>query len=210
MWVSPGRSSCASLSDDPGLWVKCTDCARSSLCSIEENVQVPVEIRGGRCHAASRVSVPDTFLTLRRLWGPILRNAAQPSVNERIGLLSTTGSQFLDLCHGLWDAKRDSAPGNAAYSCRRRGRDGQFRSDSSICSSALRSAHPSSASSASPTPPTTPACPTPSRSLAPYTGRLFPGFSLVIGWLGVFLTGSVTSSAVLFGSSSRSPQSSLA
>src|ERR1039458_6180129 len=39
MWVSPGRSSCASLSDDPGLWIKCTDCARSSLCSIEENVQ---------------------------------------------------------------------------------------------------------------------------------------------------------------------------
>ena len=35
------------------------------LCAVcEENVQVPVEIRGGRCRAASRVSVPDTFLTL--------------------------------------------------------------------------------------------------------------------------------------------------
>ena len=52
MWVSPGRSSCASLSDNPGLWIKCTDCARGSLCSIEENVQVPVEIRGWRCRAA--------------------------------------------------------------------------------------------------------------------------------------------------------------
>jgi lactate permease len=36
-------------------------------------------------------------------------------------------------------------------------------------------------------------------ALAHYTGRLFPVFSPVIGWLGVFLTGSVTSSAVLFG-----------
>jgi lactate permease len=36
-------------------------------------------------------------------------------------------------------------------------------------------------------------------ALAHYTGRLFPAFSPVIGWLGVFLTGSVTSSAVLFG-----------
>lgn len=36
-------------------------------------------------------------------------------------------------------------------------------------------------------------------ALAFYTGRLFPVFSPVIGWLGVFLTGSVTSSAVLFG-----------
>jgi L-lactate transport len=34
---------------------------------------------------------------------------------------------------------------------------------------------------------------------ANYTGRLFPAFSPVIGWLGVFLTGSVTSSAALFG-----------
>src|ERR1035441_9862656 len=66
MWVSPGRSSCASVNDDPGPWIKCTDYARSYLCSIEENVQVPVEIRKGRCRAASRVSVPDTFLTLRR------------------------------------------------------------------------------------------------------------------------------------------------
>lgn len=31
------------------------------------------------------------------------------------------------------------------------------------------------------------------------TGKLFPLFSPVIGWLGVFLTGSVTSSAALFG-----------
>jgi len=36
-------------------------------------------------------------------------------------------------------------------------------------------------------------------AMAHYTGRLFPAFSPVIGWLGVFLTGSVTSSAVLFG-----------
>jgi lactate permease len=36
-------------------------------------------------------------------------------------------------------------------------------------------------------------------ALAHYTGKLFPAFSPVIGWLGVFLTGSVTSSAVLFG-----------
>jgi L-lactate transport len=34
---------------------------------------------------------------------------------------------------------------------------------------------------------------------AHYTGRAFPAFSPVIGWLGVFLTGSVTSSAALFG-----------
>jgi lactate permease len=34
---------------------------------------------------------------------------------------------------------------------------------------------------------------------ANYTGKLFPVFSPVIGWLGVFLTGSVTSSAALFG-----------
>jgi lactate permease len=34
---------------------------------------------------------------------------------------------------------------------------------------------------------------------ATYTGILFPIFSPVIGWLGVFLTGSVTSSAALFG-----------
>lgn len=34
---------------------------------------------------------------------------------------------------------------------------------------------------------------------AHYTGKLFPMFSPVIGWLGVFLTGSVTSSAALFG-----------
>lgn len=32
-----------------------------------------------------------------------------------------------------------------------------------------------------------------------YTGMMFPVFSPVIGWLGVFLTGSVTSSAALFG-----------
>jgi lactate permease len=36
-------------------------------------------------------------------------------------------------------------------------------------------------------------------AFAHYTGRWFPAFSPVIGWLGVFLTGSVTSSAVLFG-----------
>lgn len=36
-------------------------------------------------------------------------------------------------------------------------------------------------------------------AFAHYTGKLFPAFSPVIGWLGVFLTGSVTSSAVLFG-----------
>jgi lactate permease len=36
-------------------------------------------------------------------------------------------------------------------------------------------------------------------ALAHYTGRVFPAFSPIIGWLGVFLTGSVTSSAVLFG-----------
>lgn len=36
-------------------------------------------------------------------------------------------------------------------------------------------------------------------AFAHYTGRAFPMFSPVIGWLGVFLTGSVTSSAVLFG-----------
>src|ERR1039457_4769710 len=52
MWVSPDRSSRASVNDDPGPWIKCTDYARSYLCSIEENVQVPVEIRGGRCRAA--------------------------------------------------------------------------------------------------------------------------------------------------------------
>lgn len=34
---------------------------------------------------------------------------------------------------------------------------------------------------------------------ASYAGKLFPVFSPVIGWLGVFLTGSVTSSAALFG-----------
>ena len=34
---------------------------------------------------------------------------------------------------------------------------------------------------------------------ASYAGKLFPIFSPVIGWLGVFLTGSVTSSAALFG-----------
>lgn len=32
-----------------------------------------------------------------------------------------------------------------------------------------------------------------------YTGMMFPVFSPIIGWLGVFLTGSVTSSAALFG-----------
>ena len=36
-------------------------------------------------------------------------------------------------------------------------------------------------------------------AFAHYTGKAFPIFSPVIGWLGVFLTGSVTSSAVLFG-----------
>jgi lactate permease len=36
-------------------------------------------------------------------------------------------------------------------------------------------------------------------TFASYTGRAFPAFSPVIGWLGVFLTGSVTSSAALFG-----------
>jgi L-lactate permease len=36
-------------------------------------------------------------------------------------------------------------------------------------------------------------------AFATYTGALFPVFSPVIGWLGVFLTGSVTSSAALFG-----------
>jgi L-lactate transport len=36
-------------------------------------------------------------------------------------------------------------------------------------------------------------------AFANYTGKVFPVFSPVIGWLGVFLTGSVTSSAVLFG-----------
>jgi L-lactate transport len=36
-------------------------------------------------------------------------------------------------------------------------------------------------------------------AFAHYTGRVFPAFSPVIGWLGVFLTGSVTSSAALFG-----------
>lgn len=36
-------------------------------------------------------------------------------------------------------------------------------------------------------------------AFATYTGMLFPVFSPVIGWLGVFLTGSVTSSAALFG-----------
>jgi lactate permease len=34
---------------------------------------------------------------------------------------------------------------------------------------------------------------------ASYAGKLFPIFSPVIGWLGVFLTGSVTSAAALFG-----------
>jgi lactate permease len=36
-------------------------------------------------------------------------------------------------------------------------------------------------------------------AFAHYTGRAFPAFSPVIGWIGVFLTGSVTSSAALFG-----------
>ncbi len=36
-------------------------------------------------------------------------------------------------------------------------------------------------------------------AFAHYTGRAFPAVSPVIGWLGVFLTGSVTSSAALFG-----------
>jgi L-lactate transport len=36
-------------------------------------------------------------------------------------------------------------------------------------------------------------------ALAYYTGKSFPVVSPIIGWLGVFLTGSVTSSAVLFG-----------
>lgn len=36
-------------------------------------------------------------------------------------------------------------------------------------------------------------------AFANYTGKAFPAFSPVIGWLGVFLTGSVTSSAALFG-----------
>jgi lactate permease len=36
-------------------------------------------------------------------------------------------------------------------------------------------------------------------AFAHYTGKAFPVFSPVIGWLGVFLTGSVTSSAALFG-----------
>jgi lactate permease len=36
-------------------------------------------------------------------------------------------------------------------------------------------------------------------AFANYTGHAFPAFSPVIGWLGVFLTGSVTSSAALFG-----------
>jgi len=36
-------------------------------------------------------------------------------------------------------------------------------------------------------------------AFAHYTGHAFPAFSPVIGWLGVFLTGSVTSSAALFG-----------
>jgi lactate permease len=36
-------------------------------------------------------------------------------------------------------------------------------------------------------------------ALAHYTRELFPAFSTVIGWLSVSLTGSVTSSAVLFG-----------
>jgi L-lactate permease len=34
---------------------------------------------------------------------------------------------------------------------------------------------------------------------ASYAGKLFPAFSPAIGWLGVFLTGSITSSAALFG-----------
>ena len=36
-------------------------------------------------------------------------------------------------------------------------------------------------------------------AMAHYTGKWFPSVSPVIGWLGVFLTGSVTSCAVLFG-----------
>jgi L-lactate transport len=36
-------------------------------------------------------------------------------------------------------------------------------------------------------------------AFAEYTGKIFPAFSPMIGWLGVFLTGSVTSSAALFG-----------
>jgi lactate permease len=36
-------------------------------------------------------------------------------------------------------------------------------------------------------------------AFAEYTGKVFPAFSPIIGWLGVFLTGSVTSSAALFG-----------
>ena len=36
-------------------------------------------------------------------------------------------------------------------------------------------------------------------AFASYTGRAFPAVSPIIGWLGVFLTGSVTSSAALFG-----------
>jgi lactate permease len=36
-------------------------------------------------------------------------------------------------------------------------------------------------------------------AFAVYTGMFFPLFSPVIGWLGVFLTGSVTSSAAIFG-----------
>jgi lactate permease len=36
-------------------------------------------------------------------------------------------------------------------------------------------------------------------AFAHYTGKAFPAVSPVIGWLGVFLTGSVTSSAALFG-----------
>jgi lactate permease len=34
---------------------------------------------------------------------------------------------------------------------------------------------------------------------ASYAGKLFPLFSPVVGWLGVFLAGSVTSSSALFG-----------
>jgi lactate permease len=34
---------------------------------------------------------------------------------------------------------------------------------------------------------------------ASYAGKLFPAFSPAIGWLGVFLTGSITSSSALFG-----------
>ncbi len=36
-------------------------------------------------------------------------------------------------------------------------------------------------------------------AFAHYTGKAFPAVSPIIGWLGVFLTGSVTSSAALFG-----------